>query len=221
MRAMRDATETEAICTHCSTPVPVGLRACKHCGRPLTNAGGGSARRGRPGPRKMRTTVRKRIVQLAKRRLAPRLKRRASDGLMWVGVLELIGVALLWIGMRQLQDPSATPEGMSAQDVAGAVDSIRLYMVGNAVLGIAFIGLYYWSRAHALAASITGLILWSIIHGMALARDPACFMRGSVVTAVIGLILAWEIAASLLRLRSSARRAVPLPEKTPTVAGVA
>jgi hypothetical protein len=128
---------------------------------------------------------------------------RARGALLLVAVLQgLAGVYLAAVGLSGAEAVEGAPA-----EAAGAADASATLLEAGALglLGLAFLGLWAWSRRAALPALGVGLVLHLALLGASLAAGPEVWMRGIVVKAIVAGVL----VAGLLAARRAERGDAP------------
>jgi len=117
---------------------------------------------------------------------------KASTMLFVVAVLQLAGVALLYVLL----------EGKVS------ADDLRTLVVANVVLAAIFGGLGVWARSSPLPAAIVGLVLYLTVHAFAAVADPTSIVQGIIVKIIIiaGLVKAIQAGSKYKELQQDIAR---------------
>ncbi len=87
--------------------------------------------------------------------------------------------------------------GTVAPSISAGEEALIAALIGGSVIGALFMGLGFWARRNPLAASITGLVLLSVLWIADAVMDPRFIYRGIVIKVILVVVLVRAIRASL------------------------
>jgi hypothetical protein len=181
----------DIVCPHCSAPNPSGSTFCQSCGKALPAAAPA-------GPRVLVGDAMPQSAagqQLMGDELTKQTK-RAANCLLVVAILMLLFAAI--VGAITIAAPRAPR-------------IVLFILIIEGILGLVFLGLYFWARTAPLPASIVGLCIYctlvvvNVVNAMSTVADerqPG--MRGlgiSCIDIIIIAVLAQGIQAGLKHRR--------------------
>lgn len=73
---------------------------------------------------------------------------------------------------------------------------VQLLLGVNIVLAAIYLGLFYWARRNALAATVTALILFITVHAINAVLDPKTIVQGILIKILFVAALAAAISAA-------------------------
>jgi hypothetical protein len=156
-------TNSSITCPHCGAANVAGANFCESCGKALPSAAPA-------GPRVVTGDVLP-YSAAGQDLLAVELQkqtRRAAITLLVIGILGLVAGAIFFIiGMRV-----AAPNAAIDPRITGATFCI---------MGLIFLGLYFWARSSPLPATIVGLVIYLTILGIGVVSTIAAARSGEGV----------------------------------------
>jgi len=109
--------------------------------------------------------------------------RKAGGALLTVAIIQLIVGGVVYLSARTLPGPQAAQAIVVSVIIAG--------------VGVVFLALYAWSKVNPLAAAITGLTLYLLIHLADAMLDPTAIARGFIVKIFVISVLCRAISAGM------------------------
>lgn len=174
------AASLNVACPHCGVANRSGDSFCAKCGKALPAT--------RSLPRvvegaDLATSAGGRQLQSAE---LHRKARSASGALLAVAILATIGLGLVYYFVRDaMNDPAL-----------GRVATIML--ISQAVIAVAYWGLWIWSWSNPLPAAIIGLVIFlTMIAVNALAAGPQSLVQGLLIKVIVIFVLARAIQAGV------------------------
>jgi hypothetical protein len=115
-----------------------------------------------------------------------RKARSASGALLAVAILSTIGLGLVFYLLRDaLDDPAIRQTAL-------------IMLISQAVIAVAYWGLWIWSWSNPLPAAIIGLVIFlTLIVVNALAVGPQSIIQGALIKVIVIIVLARAIQAGV------------------------
>lgn len=119
---------------------------------------------------------------------------RAETAMLVVAVLTLIYSIYSWFDLD-----NRIAEAMQSRYYAinkAVVADIRMLIIVSFVLGLIYLGLYYWSKTQPFKATLIALLLYGGNFFMGVFLDPGYLRSGLLIKGAIIVILAMGVVAA-------------------------
>lgn len=182
-------TADSAKCPHCGATNPTGSSFCGKCGKAVPSGSGGP--RIVEGKNLASSGVGKHLQSEELHKKA----KKASVALLVVAILSTLATALLLFVTGELRK---VPDGEVLANVL---------ITSQAIVAVAYWGLWYWSRTNPLPAAIVGLVIYlSLMVVNVIAAGPETIFSGLLIKIIIIAMLVNAIQAGIQhrRLQDSA-----------------
>lgn len=187
------------MCPKCHANVPGDQAFCTNCGEPLQE---GKTRR--EIPRSSSSSPLGSLVDEQHRKHI----RGSRIAIMFVAVVTIIFSIIAWINLEnEIARINRDPTMVVLEDV---VAQNRLIIGATFVIGLVFVGLFFWAKKNPFSACLTALIIYLTNIIVALGIDPSSLVRGIIVKIIIIAALANGVKSGL-----AFRKLKENPEQTP------
>ncbi len=165
-------TMTTTTCPHCGASNAVGAAFCESCGKALPSVmptgpriiSGDAMPQSAAGQKLMGDQLTKQT-------------RRAANTLLVVGLLQLTCGGIAAVALSKL--PGSQPE------------MLTILLAAQLVVGVGFVGLYFWARRSPLPASIVGLVVYCTLVALNVISALGNLSSGTPRSGIGGLGIGW------------------------------
>jgi uncharacterized membrane protein len=196
-------------CPQCATDVAAGEKFCAACGAGIAVVDGGVIKTAEPLPPPI-------VVGLDNYERDARIG-KARKWLMAISIITLLsGFVFYFINKEEVEKDireaetavmGADPEAIDAhfkQEMGMTFSEAKAHQRGlvnlllwaNIGLAIVYLGMWYWAKRNALAASVTALLLFITVIGVNAVYEPKTLAQGFIVKIFFIAALAKAITAA-------------------------
>ena len=196
-----ETTLESIVCSSCNTENPANHQFCENCGAALNSSEETENIEKQKASNKMKVNA-DISRQLANRRFdnSKRVNAKAEIAkgrvaIMIVAVLTFIGALITHMSTNnQIAEARANPAMIIDEQ---AVSTMNMIIYASYILGVVFVGLWFWAKQNPFSAFLTALVIYIACHATAAAIDINNLYRGIIIKAVIIILLVGAVKSAL------------------------